>query len=89
MVGGSITLSLHQLAIDPAYLAYPLGRYQQAERLSDKALAAELGITEERLDRLRLCKLPTVDPYAVRLYRLVEAFGVDVRAMTRILAAGR
>ena len=81
--------SPHQLAADPAYLAFPLARYQRARCLDDRALAAELGIAADLLDRLRRCKLPAVDPYAVRLYRLVEAFGVDVRAMTRILAAGR
>src|SRR5689334_14092064 len=71
MAHAAATPSPHHLAADPAYLAHALGTYQQAEHLSDRALAAELGIAVEQLDRLRRCKLPAVDAYAVRLYRTV------------------
>lgn len=73
-------------SIDPAYLAYPLARYQRAQQRTDRALAAELGITVGQLDQFRLCRWPAIDRYAIRLYGLVEAFGVDVRAMARVLA---
>ncbi len=54
---------------DPFFLAAPLARYAASEKLTDDALAAQLGLDREALQRLRLCRNP--DP-------LPPAFGKDV-----------
>lgn len=71
---------------DPRVLAYPLARNQRTHCIDDRTVAAELGIPLARLDDFRRCGRPWPDPYAVGLSRLAEAFGADVRVLSRILA---
>lgn len=73
---------------NPRILAYSLARYQRAHCLDDQTVAAELGIPVTTLDAFRQCSLPWPDPYAVSLSRLAEAFGANVRVLSRMLAAG-
>ena len=82
-LGGSTAI-----ADDPGLVAHLLACYQRAHQVDDQAIAAELGIPPGTLDDFRRCSRPWPDPYAVELSRLAAAFGVDVRALSRILASG-
>lgn len=48
----------HRLRDNPTFMASILATYQQQERLSDDALAAQLQTTPEMVVRLALCKRP-------------------------------
>jgi hypothetical protein len=71
---------------DPETLAFALAAYQRARALDDHALALWLGVSLEALDYLRLCPRPVLDPYQLRLSRIADAFGIDVGALSDVLA---
>jgi hypothetical protein len=62
-----------RLRNDPMYLACVLRRHRDLEHLTDAAIAHRLGISDEMLARLELCKTPDPDS---------EDFAEKVRAIS-------
>jgi len=62
---------------DQFFLAAPLARYAESQRLDDRALAAQLGCDGETLTHLRLCRNP--DPMPPHFWNDVERFAARFR----------
>jgi hypothetical protein len=86
---------LDQLALrvcaDPFFLAAPLARFAESERLGEEALAGRLGCDSLTLTQLRLCRNP--DPVAPQFIRDIEQiagrFGVDADNLAEIVRMGQ
>lgn len=76
-----------RLQNDPAFMAYVLTIYQKQERLSDDALAAQLGSTPEMLARLALCKRPEVSStkFADQVRQIAAYTNTDVTQLANIV----
>jgi hypothetical protein len=71
----------------PAYVAWALARVQARERLSDEALAAQLGITSVDLPRLALCRRPRPDQWDTDLAQIAARFGLAPAPLATLLRA--
>lgn len=69
---------------DPFFVASVLREYAHGEGLTEADLAARLGIPEEDLDRLRLCRCP--DPAAPDFRRDLERIAAHTGAQPGVLA---
>jgi hypothetical protein len=71
----------------PAYVAWTLARVQAREGLSDKALAARLGLATVDLPRLALCLRPRPDQWAEDLAQTATRFSLAPEPLAAVLHA--
>lgn len=71
----------------PAYVAWTLARVQAREGLSDKALAARLGLATVDLPRLALCLRPRPDQWAEDLVQTATRFSLAPEPLAAVLHA--
>lgn len=71
----------------PECLAWVLARFQEDERMGDRALAKRLGVGPDGLLRLRLCLRPREGHFARDVEEIANASGVDADALFDVLHA--
>jgi hypothetical protein len=76
---------------DPFFLAAPLARFAESERLDDEALAVRLGCDQDTLTRLRLCRNPEPEPpqFAADVERIAARFGLDADRLAEAVRRGQ
>jgi hypothetical protein len=76
---------------DPFFLAAPLARYAESQRLDDAALAARLGCDEDTLTHLRLCRNPDLMPphFWNDVERIADRFHLDPDRLAEIVRFGQ
>lgn len=72
---------------NPNYMAFAVSQYQQQERLSDSQLVEFLGISEEVLSRLLLCKCPSANAadFADQVRKIALYVGIDATKLAYII----
>jgi hypothetical protein len=76
---------------DPFFLAAPLARYADSERLDDDALAARLGCDRAALTLLRLCRSPQPMPphFWNDVQQIAARFNLDPDRLAEVVRFGQ
>lgn len=80
-------LAANRAARRDFYLASALDAYKSIHGLDDASLARELGCDLDSLDRLRLCRRPSVESAGFRtdVQAIADRFSVDALALAQLL----
>jgi hypothetical protein len=74
-----------RVADDTTFISAPLAYYQRVEGRSPSDVADELGVSLRNLDRLALCRRPTGESFAARVYQIADYVGANVGKLANIL----
>jgi hypothetical protein len=76
---------------DAFFLAAPLARYAESQRLDDHALAARLGCDGDTLTHLRLCRNPDAMPphFWNDVERIASRFHLDPDRLAEVVRFGQ
>jgi hypothetical protein len=76
---------------DPFFLGHVLAAFARGERLDTAGLTAALGCRAEDLARVRLCRVPRLEPpgFWQDVTQIAERFGLDAERLAEIVKRGR
>src|SRR5580700_4252094 len=91
MMSESLKRLARRVRDDPLFVAAPLARFAESQRLDDAALAARLGCDVSVLTPLRLCRNPRPQPphFGRDVDRIAQDCGVDADQLAEILRFGQ
>ncbi len=74
-----------RLEDDPSMMAWVLAQYREAEDMDDRLMALTLGIEEDQLPHLALCKRPREDLFRTDIESIAEHIGMQPTPLAEVV----